>query len=137
LNLLHAASATDNSDREPDLYDPDTDQGQLTDTYLKYRGKYLAELLRINTTGEYNGPPAGEIPPDDNEFLHYTDQATGHEIYDSSLPGSVVFGAAGSDSPTSRHLINHYFQNPLEDVIAVAVINSEDHAPCKALEHAA
>jgi hypothetical protein len=44
LNLLNAASATDNSDREPDLYDPDTDQGQFTDTYIGYRANKLFTL---------------------------------------------------------------------------------------------
>ena len=136
LNLLHVASATDDSGRELNLYDPEAGQYQLTDIYLKYRSKYLAELLRIDTTGEYNGQPAGEIPLGDNKFFHYIDQTTGHAIYDSSLLFNVVFEAAGSGSPTCGRLINHSFHNILEDVTAVAVINSEHQAPCKALEHA-
>jgi len=80
-----------NFEAEISLYNPSTGEGQLTDSYLKDRAKYLSELLIANVEDDNDGVSA----------THFVDLETGRSLDESFIRGDqnmVMFGRNTSDS---------------------------------------
>ena len=105
-----------NTTGELDLYDPQTEQGNLTTQYLADRAKLLAEINQVNLID--NDPLDGDQPL--SVDILYKDQKTGYQSYilpNTSNRKQVFFGDERVDLLSGGTDIDHLYGGGGDDTI--------------------